>query len=118
MQKIGMAYIKVNGALLETLPGAKLDLGGVERTTVKGSNKVLGFSEAPKESLLECEIAVGPETDLIALGNARDVTITFEPDAGRPYVIRHAWCLESPKLQDTEGGKAPFKFAGPPADEM
>ena len=116
--KIGMAYIKVDGQLLESLPGAKLDLGGVERATVKGSNKVLGFSESPKESMLECEIAVGAETDLIRLGRTRDATITFVPDVGRPYVIRNAWCVETPKLQDSEGGKAPLKFAGPPADEM
>jgi hypothetical protein len=118
MQKVGMAYIKVDGQLLESLPGAKLTLGGVKRTTVLGSNRVLGFSEQPAESMVECEIAVGPNTDLIALGESRDVTITFEPDVGRPYVIRNAWCLDPPSLSDSEGGKAPFKFAGPPADQM
>ncbi len=118
MQKIGMAYIKLDGQLLETMPGAKLDLGGVERATVMGSNKVLGFSSTPKEAVLECEIAVGPDTDLIAIGRSKDVTIMFTADTGQTWQIRNAWCAESPKVSDGEGGKAPLKFAGPPADLM
>jgi hypothetical protein len=118
MQKVGMAYIKLDGQLLETMPGAKLDLGGVERTPVVGSNKVLGFASAPKESTLECEIAVGADTDLIAIGRNKDATITFTADTGQTWVVRNAWCVETPKLSDGEGGKAPLKFAGPPADLM
>ena len=116
--KLGKAYIKMDGALLETLPGAKLDLGGVTREPVIGNNKVLGYAEKPKESMLECEIAVGRATDLEQFRQATDVTVTFEADTGQVWSIRNAWLVDPPQVSDSEGGKVPLKFAGPPADQV
>ena len=53
-----IAYIKVDGALLRTLPGPKIDLGGFERSAVVGDSTVHGFTRKVKQSMLECEITL------------------------------------------------------------
>ena len=54
MSKItGIARIKVNGELLESMPGAELDLGGYERTESVG-HRVYGYTEKVMPSVLTC----------------------------------------------------------------
>jgi hypothetical protein len=117
-QRLGRAYIKVDGDMLESMPGAKVDVGGVSRSVVLGNNKVLGFAEKPKEAMVECEVAVGPATSLLKLAAIADATITFECDTGQTYVIKNAFLTEPPVATDGDGGKVPLKFAGDPAEEM
>lgn len=116
-QRLGKAYIKADGNLLETMPGAKIDIGGVTRNPVVGTNTV-GYAEQTKEAMVECEISVGPDTSLIKLAAIRDATINFECDTGQVYIIRNAFLVEPPVMTEGEGGKVPLKFAGPPAEEM
>lgn len=118
MKRLGKAIIKVDGKVLETLPGAKLDPGGMERTTVVGANEVHGFSETPKQSKCECEISVGKATSLDELRKIEAATINFECDTGQIYVIRGAWLTNTPEMTASEGGKVPLTFEGPPAEEM
>lgn len=117
-QRLGKAYIKVDGELLETMPGAKLDPGGVTRTTVAGNNRVLGYSEKPKQSRLECQIAMGAQTSLARLGAIKDATVTFECDTGQTFVMRNAWLTDTPNATDGDGGQVPLIFEGQPAEEM
>lgn len=117
MQRLGKAFVKSNGSLFESLPGAKIDIGGVTRNPVVGSNSVHGYAEQVKEATVECEISFGPDTRLVEIAAMSDVTINFECDTGQVYVVRNAWLVEPPVLTEGEGGKVPLKFAGPPADE-
>lgn len=117
-QLLGMVYIKVDGSLLPSLPGAKLDMGGVTRTTVMGDNAVLGFARQPKQSVVECEIGMREGVSLAALQKIEDATITFECDTGQTYVIRGAYVTETLNLTAGEGGKVALKFEGQPAEEM
>ena len=115
-QRLGKALIKVDGQLLESRPGAKLDIGGVVRDPVVGANSVHGFAEKIKEAVVECEISMGPETNIGAMAGWSDVTVVFECDTGQVYTVRNAWLTEPPVVTAEEGGKVPLKFAGPPAD--
>jgi len=117
-KKLGKAIIKVDGKVLESLPGAKLDIGGDERTTVVGASSVQGFYETPKPSKLECEISVGSATRLADMRSWDNVTIGFETDTGQLYVIQGAWLTNTPEMTASEGGKVPLTFEGPPAEEM
>jgi RNase P/RNase MRP subunit p29 len=117
-KKLGRAFIKVDGQALESMPGAKLDIGGFERTTVVGSNSVQGYFETPKQSKMECEITVGAETVLADMRNWDGVTISFECDTGQQYVIQGAWLTNTPEMTASEGGRVPLTFEGPPAEEM
>lgn len=117
-QLLGKAFIKVDGQLLETESGASLDLGGVTRNTIMGGNKVLGYAEQPKQSVLTCEIAVSRNTSLAEVRDWSDVTTTFEADTGQTWVQRNAWCVNPPVVTAGEGGKVPLTFEGAPAEEM
>ncbi|HEX7124682.1 MAG TPA: phage tail tube protein [Thermodesulfobacteriota bacterium] len=114
---LGRATIKADGQLLETKPGAKLDLGGVTRSSIL-SNSSVDFAEQPKQARLECEISLKGGMRLADLQKMRDVTVTFEADTGQSYVVRNAFLVDPPVITDGQGGQIPVVFEGPPAEEV
>lgn len=117
-KKLGKATVKVDSDMLKTKPGASIDIGGVERTTVIGAVAVDGFYETPKPSRVECEVSVGTETKLSKISGWDNVTIVFECDTGQIYVVQGGWLTNTAALTASEGGKVPLVFEGPPAEEM
>jgi hypothetical protein len=117
-QQHSMAYIKVDGTLLATMPGAKIDLGGQVRTSVVGDNRVHGHSSTLKPGMLECEISLSQGYSLDQLRNITNATVTYEADTGQTYVIREAFVTETLNVTAGEGGKVALKFEGQPAEEM
>lgn len=117
MQLLGRAYIKVDGALLRSNNGAKIDLGGVVRDPVVG-NQVHGYAEKVKEATVECEISLGKGDSMESIRNISDASITFECDTGQTYLVRHAFLTDTPVITEGEGGKIALKFAGQPALEQ
>lgn len=113
-----IAYIKYNSILLPTMPGAKLDLGGRTRASVVGDNKVHGFSEVLKPSMLECEISLGAGLSLAQLQNITGATVTYEADTGQTYIIKDAFVVDPLTVTAGEGGKVTLKFEGQPATEV
>lgn len=117
--RLGKAFIKVGGQLLESMPGAKLDIGGKERVAVVGANNVHGFTEKVRPALMECEISVGKDTDLLQHEKWTAESVTFECDTGQVFVMRDAFSMEPPVMTaDEGGGKVPVKFSGPPAEKV
>lgn len=116
-QVLGTAFIKVDGDLLRSNPGAKIDLGGTVRDPVVGAGTVHGYAEKTKEATVECEISLAKGDSLSAIRNATNVTVTFEADTGQNFIVRHAFLTEPPVVSEGEGGKVPLKFAGMPAEE-
>lgn len=117
-QLLGRAWIKVDGDLLRSNDGAKIDLGGPVRDPVVGSHSVHGYAEKIKEATVECEISLAKGDSLETIRNITDAIITFECDSGQTYVVRQAFLTEPPVITEGEGGKVPLKFAGQPAEEM
>ena len=117
-KRLGKAFIKVNGQLLESMPGAKLDAGGIERTTVTGANAVHGYSDKIVPSHCELEISVGPDTKVLEHAKWSNVTLTFECDTGQTFVVKNAFSAKPPVLTAEEGGKVPVEFFGDPADQV
>lgn len=112
------AYIKHDGKMLATLPGAKLDIGGNERAAVVGANTIHGYSETLKPSMLTCEISLQQGTSLAELKDITAATITYEADTGQTYVIRNAFVTKPLSVTAGDGGKVALEFAGDPAEEM
>lgn len=117
-QLLGKALIKADGELLETLPGAKLDMGGVTRTPHAHDTGNVHFAEQTKEAMVECEVSVTPGLSLDKFRKMTDVTIQFLADTGQSYIVRNAFCVDPPVVTAGEGGKVPLKFAGPAAEEV
>jgi hypothetical protein len=115
---LGKAYLKMDGKLLESMPGATLDLGGDERQPLIGANAVLGYTEKPKPALLDCKIALGLSTRLEDFRLATNVTITFEADTGQAWNMANAWLVAPPVISDGDGGHIPLKFAAKKADQV
>ena len=113
-----IAYIKVDGTLLRTMPGAKINVGGRKRDPVIGADSVHGYSETVVPATLECEISLTQGFSLDQLRNITDATVTYEADTGQTWVIREAFVTETLEVNGGEGGKVPLKFAGQPAEEM
>lgn len=112
----GIAKITVDGELLESLPGAKLDTGGITRTPVRGDGKI-GFAESRKEATVECEISLSSQTDVARLNNAQDVTVLFETDVGQSWILREAWLVNPVAMTGGEGGRIPLQFAADSAEK-
>jgi len=112
----GIARIKVDGALLASMPGAELDLGGVERPEVTG-HRVYGFTEKIMPSVLTCTIAWKFETPIEALRNLTEGLILFEADIGVTYKISNAWCSATVKVKD-ESGEITLEFKGDAAKQQ
>lgn len=113
-----MAYIKTDGAMLATLPGAKLDIGGKERAAVVGATSIHGYSETIKPSVLTCEISLQQGISLEKLRNITAATVTYEADTGQTYVMRNAFVAKTLSVTAGEGGKVALEFSGDPAEEM
>src|SRR6266508_586493 len=96
-QLIGRAYIKYNGKTLLTEKGAKLNLGGVERKPIVGT-EVQGYAEEAKEPFIDCQINVSKDTDLDEINNITDATVTFEADTGQMWVLKNAWSSVPPEI--------------------
>lgn len=115
---LGRAFIRMNGLSLASLPGtAKLNPGGVERSPVNGDHGHLGYTEKPVNSEIECDFAVGADTDLQALQNMTDGTVTFEADTGQVWIIRKAATAGPIAVQSGEG-KASIKMFGTAAEQV
>lgn len=110
MQLSGRAYVKVNGQLLRSQNGAKLNPGGVARTAVVGDNGVHGYTEKTAAPSVECTVSHAKDTDVTELGKITGATVTFETDDGVTYVLRDAWVVEPPEFTANENAEVSLKF--------
>ena len=116
MQVTGVVFVNLDGKLLRSKEGAKLNLGGKERTPIVG-HAVYGYSEKVAPATVECTLSHTADTDLIALNNTTNSTLVFETDTGKSYLITHAFLTKPPELTGGEGDTA-IEFAGDPAVEQ
>jgi hypothetical protein len=112
----GIIFIKLDGGLVQSLPGAKLNLGGYERTLITG-HSVYGYTQKLVPSSGTFELAAGAGTDLLGMQNKVNATLEFQADAGDTYIVRNAVCTKPTELADGEG-KSPYEFQGPPAEKI
>lgn len=112
----GTAYLTLDGTRIPTMPkSAKLNPGGVKRTPIVIDGGVVGYTEEPTASEVECEIAMTSDVDIIQLNEATDMTIMFQADSGQNYVVRNA-ALSEPLKHEAE--KTPAKFFGAKAEKV
>lgn len=112
----GICYIRVNGKLLRSKEGAKLnDLGGKTREAVVG-HSVYGYTETVVAPSVEATLADTADLKLKEIHDTTDATITFETDTGKQYVLSHAWCENAISL--TAGGDVEVKFSATKCEEI
>lgn len=115
-QVTGICYVRINGKLLRSKEGAKLDnIGGKTRETVVG-HSVYGYTETVVAPSVEATLADTKDLKLKEIAAITDATITFETDTGKQYVLSHAWCENAVSL--TAGGDVEVKFTAMNCEEM
>lgn len=115
-QITGIVYVKIDGMLMRSKEGAKLMLGGKERTPQVGY-KLYGPSEKVIPSTVEFTIAHAAGDDLVGLSAKIDSTIEFDTDTGDSYLVANAFCTKPAELTGGEGDVA-FAFMGDPAEPV
>lgn len=113
-QYLGRAKIKANGVVLDTKPGASLDLGGIQRDSVVNEHS-MGFTETPKPARLECELALKRGDSVEQFRNLTDATIVFECDTGQSYIAKGGYTTETISLSSNS---VKLVFMAQPAQEM
>lgn len=114
-QVTGVVYIKVDGELLRSKEGAKINLGGKERTMQTG-HSVYGYSEKVVPSMVEFTLAHTAADDLLDIQDKVDSTLEFETDTGITYIVNNAVCTKPAELTGGEGDVS-LEFSGDPAEE-
>lgn len=113
-QASGKATIEIDNVALRTKKGAKIDLGGEKRNADATDQALVFFTAENVPAMVEGTIVHMSDTDLIALRDAKNVTINFRTDTGVLYVVSNAFLTEPPTLQN---GECPVKFAGSAAKQ-
>ena len=114
MQLAGKAIIRIDGAVIPTENGAKLNVGGISRKGERHGGKRYHVEEEVNPTI-ECNVLITKETDAIALSDVTGATIEFEADTGQHYVMRDADTID-PGEVDTGTGKMTLKFEGDTVD--
>jgi hypothetical protein len=107
----GTLFVAVNGVRLAVRGNWSLNPGRPKREAVVGMDQVHGYKETPQTPFIEGEATVMPDTDVPALLDVRDATITAELANGQVGVLRDAWHAGDGTLQ-TEEGNLPLRFEG------
>jgi hypothetical protein len=112
----GIVKIKVDAELLESKPGAELDLGGEERELRTGW-KVYGFTRKIVASGLKATFYWKPGSPVEKIRKLTAGTVTFEGDAGDIYEVTNAVTLKTLKIKD-ETGEVDVEIGGDPAEAL
>jgi hypothetical protein len=111
-QLTGVVTITVNGARQQSDDGAKLNMGGVERTP----QSVYGYTEKKVMSQVDFTLFHDPSVKLSDIGAWKKVTVRFECDSGPVYTIANAFTLKPPELTGGDA-KVAVTMQGDPAIE-
>ena len=114
----GRAFIKLEGKILPTANGAKLNYGNAERAPVIGDQGVRGYAVKPVAPQIEATIQHANDISLDTLAKTQDTNITFECDSGKTFVLRNAWLANALELTANESGDLPVTFNGLSCQEV
>lgn len=115
MRYFGRATIIVNGRALDSMPGAKLELGGIIRKSVTTDSRT-GYTEELAPGRVDCEISVSKDTPFETLRDLVDATVMFKADTGQSWVVRNAFTEDGLKAEGKDG-KMALKLTGDAAEE-
>jgi hypothetical protein len=101
-QVTGRVFVTVAGKRIASKEGAKLMYGGVTRDTVIADSGVVGFTEKPIAPGVEATIAHAANTSLAEFQAMTAVSISFDTDTGKSYVLSGAWVANAMELEKGE----------------
>lgn len=109
-QITGRAKITIDGTVITSENGAKLNPGGVNRKPERHGG-VTFFAEEEVPPSVECTVNHTADVDILKLSAIKNATVTFEADTGQKWLMNGA-CAESPVDLDAGKGKSALKLFG------
>lgn len=113
----GIARIKVNGELLESIPGAEIEFGGEVVKDMKKGHRVYGPTYEVVPSKVTCSVVWKNETPIEDFRTLFQGVILFEVDNGITYKCSNMYLMGSPKAKD-DSGEIDLEFQGDPAKKQ
>lgn len=116
-RRAGILYIKIDGQVYDAKGNFTYNLGSNKRETIKGADRVHGFTEKVQAPFIEGEITDNANLDVAALTKIADATVTLELATGKVIVLRSAWYAADGDVK-TEEGNIQARFEGLSCEEV
>ncbi|MEO1700325.1 MAG: phage tail tube protein [Planctomycetota bacterium] len=113
----GIAYLKVDGRLYETMGEFTINPGQPMREGVIGTSRVVGYDEKPQIPSFTGKIVLTRELSLVDVVNLVGVTVQIEGPNGTTHVLREAW-FAGEGTYTTGNGEIAVKFEGASYEEI
>jgi hypothetical protein len=113
-QVTGTVVVRMDNLSLRSKAGAKLALGGFERSAEYADGAVIGYSERPIAATISCTLVLTSTSDLDAVNSATNVSLLFECDNGITYLVANAFSTKPPEITGGNG-EVSVEFAGQPS---
>jgi hypothetical protein len=114
-QLTGRAFIAAAGKRLASKEGAEIDIGALERKGQVGDTGVLGYTETTTIPYVECTLHHNADMSLQEYADMVDVTVSFDTDSGRSFVLRNAWRAGTVKMSK---GEVKLRFEAMSCEEV
>lgn len=102
-QILGIARIKVNAKLLESLPGASIELGGLVVKEIKRGHRNYGPVYEFVPGTLKCTIVAKLDSPIEEVRSLIEGVIVFQGDNGLTYKASRMYLKGTPTLKDGDG---------------
>lgn len=116
-RRAGVFYLKVDGALMDSVGEFTYRVGKVKREGIPGNNQVNGFKEEVLVPYIEGAITDKGTLDVEELTNAVDVTAMLELPNGKTYYLRNAWYAGEGTVR-TSDAEITFRLEGLEGEEV
>lgn len=107
----GTIELKVNGDLLRAVGDFTFNLGKPKREGVIGATGIDGFKEMPQLAFIEGTIRHTDRTNVAAICDVTDATVTLTLANKQVFVLRNAW-FAGDSTGHTEEGTFDVRFEG------
>lgn len=114
-QATSRVFIKANGLLLRSKEGASIQTGGLVSEALTVDSGFVDHKDNIVPSEVTATLVHNADTDMNALRQLKNVTLSFETDTGTGWSISGAFVTEVGALS---GGEFDISFAGPPAERV
>lgn len=116
-RRAGRIQLYVNGELADAKGNFSYNLGGVNRETIAGADRVHGYKETVIPAHIEGVITDRSDLDVAAMRDTVDTTVQLVHGNDKTIVFRNAWFVGE-GAQSTEEGEIEVAFDALSAEEQ
>lgn len=116
-RRAGRIQFYIDGQLADAKGNFSYSLGGVNRETIVGADRVHGYKETVMAAYVEGVITDRSDLDFAAMRELTDTTVQFIAGNGKTVVFRNAWFVGE-GVQTSEEAEIQVRFDALSAEEQ